>query len=211
MLVIKYTKKSTSKYISHLDMLKHMQRILRRAGIQVNFSNGYNPHELMFFAPAAPTGVASEVEYVTVGSNMSAEGLAEKFNAVSIGGVVAEYIIDTEKNPNIAAKATYAEYSMPYDAKLYSALEEAFSENEFEITFEKKGEMVTKDVRDMMCSFEAIGDKINLIIAIGGKTLRPDRILLALGFDIISEVVKTKLFIGDKGSLIDVDNFLRGE
>ena len=211
MLVIKYTKEGTSKYISHLDMLKHIQRTLRRAKIQMNFSKGYNPHELLFFAPAAPTGVASKVEYVTVGSDMTADGLAEKFNEVSIGGVVAEYILNKEANPNIAAKATYAEYEMPYDKALFDALDKAFEENEFEITYEQKGNMVTKDVRDMMASFEASDDKIKVIIAIGNKTLRPDRLLLGVGFDIISEVVKTKLFIGDKDNLIDVDDFLRGE
>ncbi len=191
-------------------MLKHIQRTLRRAEIQMNFSLGFNPHELLFFAPAAPTGVASLVEYVTVGSNMTAEGLTEKFNAVSIGGVIAEYILHKEVNPNLAAKATYAEYEMPYSKELFDALTTAFSKENFEISYEQKGNIIVKDVRDMMCSFEHCEDKIKIIIAIGSKTLRPDRLLLALGFDIISEVVKTKLFMGDQKNLIDVDDFLHG-
>ena len=44
MITLKYYKKDKAIYLSHIDVLRHMNRTFRRAGIDVAFSQGFNPH-----------------------------------------------------------------------------------------------------------------------------------------------------------------------
>ncbi len=50
------------KYISHLDLLRLFQRAIRRSGIPIAFSKGFNPHPLIYFERAIKLGVESESE-----------------------------------------------------------------------------------------------------------------------------------------------------
>jgi len=52
--------------ISQLDMNRLWDRVLRRAGLPVLFSRGFNPRPLVSFAPATPLGVESKAEYLDV-------------------------------------------------------------------------------------------------------------------------------------------------
>ena len=51
---IKFSKYGTMKYIGHLDMMRFFQKAIRRAGIDVKYSEGFSPHQIMSFA--APLG-----------------------------------------------------------------------------------------------------------------------------------------------------------
>ena len=48
--------------IGHLDIQRAMMRALRRSGLPVAYSNGYNPHILLTFASALSTGAAGKKE-----------------------------------------------------------------------------------------------------------------------------------------------------
>lgn len=54
------------KFLSHLDTLKLVERALRRAGVPVVFSQGFNPHPQIAFGPPKPVGLASTCEYFDV-------------------------------------------------------------------------------------------------------------------------------------------------
>ncbi|MGI6679369.1 MAG: TIGR03936 family radical SAM-associated protein [Dehalobacterium sp.] len=55
-----------SRFLSHLDLLKVMERTLRRAQLPVTYSQGFNPHPQIGFATAKSVGVASTCEYFDV-------------------------------------------------------------------------------------------------------------------------------------------------
>lgn len=54
------------RFLSHLDLLKVMERAMRRAQIPVAFSQGFNPHPKIAFGTARPVGLASTCEYFDV-------------------------------------------------------------------------------------------------------------------------------------------------
>ncbi|MFC2163910.1 TIGR03960 family B12-binding radical SAM protein [Acidobacteriota bacterium] len=58
-----YSKLGKIRYISHLDLVNMIQRTFRRAGVSVEYSQGYHPKMLMSYLPALPLGMggASEV------------------------------------------------------------------------------------------------------------------------------------------------------
>ncbi len=57
-----YEKKGRAKYISHLDINRLMQRILKRAGLPVWYTEGFNPHMYLTFALPLSLGYESEFE-----------------------------------------------------------------------------------------------------------------------------------------------------
>ncbi|HEY3176589.1 MAG TPA: TIGR03960 family B12-binding radical SAM protein [Candidatus Polarisedimenticolia bacterium] len=59
-----FRKMAAMKFLSHLDLLRTMSRALRRAGISLKYSQGFNPRPLMSFSPALAVGIESEEEYV---------------------------------------------------------------------------------------------------------------------------------------------------
>lgn len=52
------------RFASHRDIARALERSLRRAGLPVAYSEGFSPHPKISYAGAAPTGVASEAEYL---------------------------------------------------------------------------------------------------------------------------------------------------
>src|SRR5437588_3260764 len=65
-LRLRYAKRGRLRFTSHRDVARAFERALRRAGIPMAYSQGFNPHPRISWAGAAPTGVASEAEYVEI-------------------------------------------------------------------------------------------------------------------------------------------------
>jgi radical SAM-linked protein len=63
-LRVRYAKRGRLRFCSHRDFQRALERALRRAGVPVAFSAGFTPHPKVSYAGAAPTGVASEAEYL---------------------------------------------------------------------------------------------------------------------------------------------------
>lgn len=66
---IKYSKQGLMKFIGHLDMMRSFQKLLRRTGFDVTFSEGYSPHMIMSYAFPLGVGMTSDSEYVDVDFN----------------------------------------------------------------------------------------------------------------------------------------------
>ena len=63
---IRITKTGATKYMSHLDFVRTIERSVRRAGLPITLSGGFNPRPRMSFAPALPVGVSSNSEFVDI-------------------------------------------------------------------------------------------------------------------------------------------------
>ena len=68
-LRIKFSKAGSMKFISHLDLMRYVQKALRRAGIDVAYSKGYSPHQLLSFAAPLGLGDTSEGDYLDLQVN----------------------------------------------------------------------------------------------------------------------------------------------
>ena len=66
-LRIRYAKRGRLRFTSHRDIQRAFERALRRAQVPMAYSAGFTPHPKVSWAGAAPTGVASEAEYVEIG------------------------------------------------------------------------------------------------------------------------------------------------
>ena len=66
-LRIRYAKRGRLRFASHRDLARTLERALRRASVPMAFSAGFSPHPKISYLGAAPTGAASEAEYVEIG------------------------------------------------------------------------------------------------------------------------------------------------
>jgi radical SAM-linked protein len=64
---LKYAKRDRLRFTSHRDFARAFERALRRANVPIAYSAGFSPHPKVSYVGAAPTGVASEAEYLEVG------------------------------------------------------------------------------------------------------------------------------------------------
>lgn len=74
---LRYAKRGRLRYASHRDLARAFERALRRAGVPMAYSAGFTPHPKISYAGAAPTGVASDAEYLEIGLRARARDLAE--------------------------------------------------------------------------------------------------------------------------------------
>jgi radical SAM-linked protein len=66
-LRIRYAKRGRLRFASHRDLARALERALRRARVPMAFSAGFTPHPKISYVGAAPTGAASEAEYLEIG------------------------------------------------------------------------------------------------------------------------------------------------
>jgi radical SAM-linked protein len=65
-LVIRYAKRGRMRFASHRDIARTVERGVRKAGLPIAYSAGFSPHPKISYAGAAPTGTASEAEYLEI-------------------------------------------------------------------------------------------------------------------------------------------------
>jgi radical SAM-linked protein len=66
-LRLRYAKRGPLRFASHRDLARTLERALRRARVPMAFSAGFSPHPKISYVGAAPTGAASEAEYLEIG------------------------------------------------------------------------------------------------------------------------------------------------
>src|SRR5262245_20538779 len=65
-LRVRYAKRGRLRFTSHRDFSRAFERAVVRARIPMAYSSGFNPHPRISYAGAAPTGAASEAEYLEI-------------------------------------------------------------------------------------------------------------------------------------------------
>ena len=73
-LRVKYSKTNEMRYISHLDVMRYFQKVLRRSEIDVCLSEGFSPHIIMSFALPLSVGMESVGEYFDAEVNSVPDG-----------------------------------------------------------------------------------------------------------------------------------------
>lgn len=103
------------RHIGHLDIQRSVQRGLRRSGLPVAYSNGFNPHILITFASALSTGACGkrEIMDVTMAEEVTAEEFLEKMNrAMPPEMHLSEARAVDQKHPALMASLQAAKYDL---------------------------------------------------------------------------------------------------
>ena len=165
-LIIKYSRKRAAAYLSHLDMQRTFARALRRANIDVVYSQGFNPHIVMSFASPLSVGFETEADYIEVGVNEGVDPKAAKdaLNNVFTGDIrvlAAFYPQKTEKK--LMSLNHSAQYSINFAFKNksdYDKIKAAVQRinSEAFVTKDRKGREV--DVSALVLESHCEGDTV---------------------------------------------------
>jgi len=220
-LLVRYAKRGKMRFASHLDVARAFERGVRRAGLPIAYSAGFTPHPKISYAGGAPTGVASEAEYLSLAltSRIEADVAREQLNAALPDGI--DVIVVTEDAGGLpASRLTASEWQVvlpglaPGDAagvvQKFLALDEAPVErltSKGMRRMDARSAVVSLDVHD-----EAVGDAVlRMVLHHTAPSVRPDDVLNALRD--VSEVIPTALplitrltqgSLGESGTVVDL-------
>ena len=117
---IKFQKQGTVRFIGHLDVMRYFQKVMRRAEVDIRYSEGFSPHQIMSFASPLSVGLISHAEYVDIDVNSSgnSNGMVRRLNEVSAEGLeVLSYreLPETAKNAmSLVLQAFYESLGLTY-------------------------------------------------------------------------------------------------
>ncbi len=88
-LRIRYAKRGRMRFASHRDVARAIERGVRKAGIPVAYSAGFSPHPRISYSGGAPTGAASEAEYLelAVTSHCDPDDVCRRLDAALPDGI----------------------------------------------------------------------------------------------------------------------------
>ncbi len=101
-VIVRYAKRGRMRFASHRDIARAVERGVRRAGLPVAYSAGFTPHPKISYAGAAPTGTASEAEYLEIGLTeaRAASDVRDRLDAALPDGID---VIDVIEGPGSLA------------------------------------------------------------------------------------------------------------
>ena len=106
-LVVRYAKRGKMRFASHRDVARAFERGVRRAGLPIAYSAGFTPHPKISYPGGAPTGVASEAEYLSLAltARQAETQVCQRLNAALPDGI--DVIDVTDEDPVKQASAAF--------------------------------------------------------------------------------------------------------
>lgn len=170
---IKFSKNGPIKFIGHLDVMRYFQKAIRRADIDIAYSQGFSPHQIMSFAQPLGVGVESNGEYVDVELNsaISSKDVKEKLNAVMNEGIQIESVkLLPEGAMNAMASVAASKYEISikegYDFGIdffSQCLKLGENEHIYIVKKTKKNEL-EMDIRPAIFKMSVCDDKLLLFV-----------------------------------------------
>ena len=188
-LRMRFKKTGRAVYISHLDLMHTMQRAFSRAGYELKYSEGFNPHPQISIALPLSVGAASECEIMDLRLKADAvlSEMPERLNDVMPEGIsVIEVYPQQRKTAEL--KWLRVEGLFEYDSRdsveMAKALAEFYAQPSIVITKKTKHGMGESDIRPAIkeIGFEAVeaGVKLRALISAQEPTLNPELLAEAL-------------------------------
>ncbi|MER5639246.1 TIGR03936 family radical SAM-associated protein [Kitasatospora sp. NPDC002227] len=156
---LRYTKRGRLRFTSHRDFQRAFERALRRSAVPMAYSAGFTPHPKVSYANAAPTGVASEAEYLEI-------GLADFRDPAALRALLDESlpigldIIDAVEvhTPNFVERLEASEWQIRLDgvepAEAARAAEKFLAAEEVEVSRQTKNGLRVFDARGAVAALE---------------------------------------------------------
>lgn len=184
-----FEKSERLRHIGHLDIQRAMQRALRRAGLPVSYSKGFNPHILVTFASALSTGAWGKRELmdVTLERDVTPEAFLDAMN----GALPPEMpLIEArpldDRHPALMAMVRAADYTirlMDADraARCVAAIPGFLAEKEIITPRKTKSGVKDCDIRPLILRLDGEGDCLRAVLTLTESTsCKPDMLVTAL-------------------------------
>lgn len=161
-----FNKYDDMKYISHLDLLRVMDRLLRRSGVPIKYSQGFHPRPKISLGNPISLGTEAfgEPMDIELREDMTNDELMKRLNSKSVLGFEFIKVMDIDGKTSIADEYKEMRYEITGDASSLEKLFNLLSQDEILLIKEKKGKVEKKDLKPRIKFFEKRDGMINLII-----------------------------------------------
>lgn len=189
---VKFSKHGVLKFIGHLDVMRYFQKAIRRADLDVTYSTGFSPHQVMSFAAPLGVGLESNGEYMDLELNsmVSSKDFVDRLNAQMVEGIrILEAKVLPEKAGNAMASVAAAKYTISFregmapDSRVFEGIQPFFQQEIIEVTKKTKKSESTFDMKPFI--YELSGDAANqsismLVDASSAGNLKPGLVISSL-------------------------------
>jgi len=190
-LRIRYAKRGRLRFASHRDLARTLERALRRAQVPMAFSAGFSPHPKISYLGAAPTGAASEAEYLEIGLSVRCdpEAVGAALDAALPQDVaIVECVEAREGTGSLADRIDTSVWRVELPgvalADLQPALAEFLSREVVTVAKRTKNGLKDIDARASVTSAYAVDEAgcaiLHMVVRQGTPAVRPDDVLAAL-------------------------------
>lgn len=190
---IQYAKRGRLRFSSHRDFQRAFERALRRANVPMAYSAGFRPHPKISYANAAPTGVASEAEYIEIGlaAPRDVDELRVELNdAMPPGLDIVDAVLAESGELVSRLEGSVWQFIFPdvAGATLQGAVDQLLACDVVEVERRTKGGIKKFDARGPLLQVDVTFDPaqdeqcaiLTLVAQHGTPSVRPDDVLAAL-------------------------------
>jgi radical SAM-linked protein len=189
-LRIKYSKLGNLRFIGHLDVMRYFQKAIRRAHLDISYSQGYSPHQIISFAAPLAMGITSEGEYFDADfqSVTHSQEMIDALNSVSVEEiVVTECVLIPDDAKNAMSVVTASDYVISFKEqneqadKILNALVSFANEEEITILKKTKKKEQEENIKPGIIKLEKRDNQIYMMLQTGSAyNLKPDLVMEAL-------------------------------
>lgn len=152
------------KYISHLDMMRFLERLFKKAEIEVKYSQGFHPRPRMSFGNPISLGVEAydEIMDLELLVEMDNKVLLERLNAHCPKGFVFKDAEDVPRKSNIAEEFKVMIYEISGEEAVLDKLKQLLDQDEIVEVKNRRGKVKTRDLKGRIQSCKVEGNKFLL-------------------------------------------------
>ncbi len=196
---VRYAKRGRLRFTSHRDFQRALERALRRIAAPLAYSAGFNPHPKISYANAAPTGAASEAEYLELGlaERVDPAALQKALDGALPAGLDVVEVVEA-RTPNLVERlqASVWQIELPGVAPVTAAaaVETFLAAERVEVSRMTKAGIRTFDAREAVLQAGLLGNTtegvaqvdpghcaiLRVVVRHTTPAVRPDDVLAAL-------------------------------
>lgn len=198
-----FSKKGRLKFVSHLDMNRFFTRVLRKSGLPIWYTEGFNPHPYLTFALPLSLGFESEYEILDfriLDDELSLDTIKERLSLVVPCDIK---ILEVFEPLMKAGKITSASFDLAFeDNDTAKAFEEYLKSGNVVITKKtKKGDIKVEEVSSKIINISRKDSTVSLVLPAGNDNLNPSLLVKSFNEEEKSAVnvlyTRTAVFGGD--------------
>lgn len=185
-----FDKYEEMKYISHLDLLRVMDRLLRRSGVPIKYSQGFHPRPKISLGNPISLGTEAfnEPMDIELREDMTNEELLEKLNSKELLGFKFIKVKDIDGKKSIVDEYKNMKFEIKGEGSSLEKFVELLNQDEIILTKEKNGKITSKNLKERIKKYEYEDGKVTLIV----ENMSPNSLLTICGIKI--EDVEIKKF-----------------
>jgi radical SAM-linked protein len=152
------------KYISHLDMMRFLERLFKKSKIEVKYSQGFHPRPKMSFGNPVSLGVEAydEVMDLELSVEMDNKVLLERLNAQCPKGFIFKGAEDVPKKSNISEDFKVMIYEISGEEAVLDKLKKLIDQDEIVEIKNKGGKIKKRDLKERIQSYKIEENKFLL-------------------------------------------------